>query len=83
MYIHGILNSCTVRVTIQRPQGAWCDDKGLEICTAGLEFESGRASLVRAWDSWGFSRSPRPTKCTFRGWGSSNPKKKVTIQPEL
>uniref|UniRef100_A0A6N2LT94 Tr-type G domain-containing protein n=1 Tax=Salix viminalis TaxID=40686 RepID=A0A6N2LT94_SALVM len=28
------------------PQGAQRDDKGLEICTAGLEFESGRAPLV-------------------------------------
>jgi len=53
------------------------DGKGFEICTAGLEFESGRAPLVRAWDSWGFTPSPGPTKCTFReGEVSSNKKKK-------
>jgi len=28
--------------------GAQRDDKGLEICTAGLEFESGRVPLIRA-----------------------------------
>jgi hypothetical protein len=50
-----------------RPQVAEHDNKGLEICTAGLEFESGRAPLVRAWDSWSFTRSPGPTKCAFRG----------------
>jgi hypothetical protein len=38
----------------------------LEICTAGLVFKSGRASLVRAWDRRGFTRSPGPTKCAFR-----------------
>jgi len=42
------------------------DGKGLEICTAGLVFESGRAPLERAWDSRGFTRSPGPTKCAFR-----------------
>jgi hypothetical protein len=26
----------------------------------------GRARLVRAWDSRGFTRSPGPTKCAFR-----------------
>jgi hypothetical protein len=40
--------SYTISVTFSRPQGAWRDGKGLEIYTAGLEFESGRASLVRA-----------------------------------
>ena len=46
-------------------QGAWCDGKGLEICTAGFEFELGRAPLVRAWNSRGFTRSPGLTKCAF------------------
>jgi hypothetical protein len=46
--------------------GAWRDGKGLEICIAGLEFESGRAPLVKAWDSQGFTHSPEPTKYTFR-----------------
>jgi hypothetical protein len=45
------------------------DDKGFEMCTAGLEFESGRASLIRAWNSRGFTRSPEPTKCTFQEVG--------------
>jgi len=37
----------------------------------------GHAPLVRAWDSRGFTPSPRPTKCAFRGGEvSSNPKKK-------
>lgn len=35
------------------------------ICTAGLKFESGRASLVRVYDSWCFTLSPGPTKCVF------------------
>ena len=42
------------------------DGKGFEICTAGLEFESGRALLLRVWDSQGFTRSPGPTKYAFR-----------------
>jgi len=46
------------------------------ICTAGLEFESGRASLVRAWDGQGFTRSLGPTKCSFRKVGFSQIKKK-------
>jgi hypothetical protein len=45
--------------------GAWRDGKGLEICKAGLEFESGRAPLIRVSDSWGFTRSPGPIKCAF------------------
>jgi hypothetical protein len=62
---------------LKEPQGAWHDGKGFEICTAGLEFKSGRAPLVRAWDSRGFTPSPGPTKCAFRvGEVSSNPKKK-------
>ena len=49
---------------------------GFEICTAGLEFESGRVLLVRAWDNRGFTRSLGPIKCAFReGEVSSNPKK--------
>ena len=47
-------------------QGAWRDDKEIEICTVSLEFESGRAPLVRACDSRDFTRSPEPTKCAFR-----------------
>ncbi|XP_024462734.1 16 kDa phloem protein 1 [Populus trichocarpa] len=43
------------------------NDKGFEICTAGLEFESGRALLVKDWDSRGFIRSPGPTKYAFQG----------------
>jgi hypothetical protein len=41
------------------------DNKGFEICTAGLEFESGRAPLVKAWDSRGFTSSPELTKYVF------------------
>jgi len=37
----------------------------LEICTAGLEFESGLASLVRVWNSRGFIHSPGPIKYVF------------------
>jgi len=60
-----------------RSQGAHRDDKGFEICTAGLEFESGRAPLVRAWDSRSFTPSPGPTKYAFQGGEvSSNSKKK-------
>ena len=47
-------------------QRAWRDDKEIEICTVSLEFESGRAPLVRACDSRDFTRSPEPTKCAFR-----------------
>jgi hypothetical protein len=36
---------------IDWPQGVWRDGKELEICTAGLEFESGRAPLVRVWNN--------------------------------
>jgi len=43
----------------------WRDGKESEICTAGLEFESGRAPLVRAWDSRGFTHSPEPNKIRF------------------
>jgi len=43
------------------------DGKRFEICTAGLEFESGRALLVRDWDSRNFTRSSGPTKYAFQG----------------
>jgi hypothetical protein len=42
-------------------------EKKLKIYTKGFKFESGYASLVRAWDSKGFTRSPGPTKYAFRG----------------
>jgi hypothetical protein len=58
------------------PQETWCDDKELEICTVGLEFESGRTSLVRACDSWSFTCSPGPTKCASGKWGFLKFKKK-------
>jgi len=45
------------------------------ICTAGLEFESGRASLVRAWNGQSFTCSFGPTKCSFRKVGFSQIKK--------
>ena len=35
-------------VGLDMSQGSYCDGKEFEIYTAGLEFESGRASLVRA-----------------------------------
>jgi hypothetical protein len=53
---------CLSNLAIYRLQGAWHDGKGFEICTAGLEFKSGRASLIRVWDSRDFTRSPGPTK---------------------
>jgi hypothetical protein len=58
------------------PHEAWRDDKRLEICTAGLEFESGRAPLVKAWDNRGFIRSPGSTKYTFSRVGFPRIKKK-------
>jgi hypothetical protein len=45
------------------------DGNGLQICTAGLEFESGRALFIRAWDSRSFTNSPGSIKCAFRGVG--------------
>jgi hypothetical protein len=61
------LNNINIVVSVLRfsLQEAWRDDKGFEICTAGLEFELGRAPLVRAWDSRGFTCSPGPIKYTF------------------
>jgi len=62
---------------IIKVQEAQRDDKGFEIYIADFKFESGRASLVRAWNSQGFTPSPESTKCAFReGEVSSNPKKK-------
>jgi hypothetical protein len=57
------------------------DDKELEICIAGLEFESGRVFIVRAWNSRGFTRSPKPTKYAFWKMGliSSNSKKNSVL----
>jgi hypothetical protein len=40
-----------MHIRVDCPQGAWCDGKGFEIYTAGLEFKSGRAPLIRAWNS--------------------------------
>jgi hypothetical protein len=54
------------------------DGKGFEIYTAGLEFESERASLIRIWDRRCFTRSPGPTKCIFREVGFPRIKKKYT-----
>ena len=48
----------------------------LEICTADLEFESGRTLLVKAWDSRGFTRSLRLTKYAFQGVGFPRIQKK-------
>ena len=56
--------------------GAWRDDKGFEIYKVSLEFESGRAPLIRVSDSWDFTCSPGPIKCFLRDGVSSNPKKK-------
>ena len=49
----------------------------LDFTIAGLEFGSGRASFVRAWDSRGFTRSPEPTKCAFQGVFSNPIKKNI------
>ena len=76
-------SQCFVRkaLMISRPQGVWRGGKGFEICIAGLEFESGRAPLVKAWDSRGFTHSPEATKMHCPGDGiSSNPKKKNFIK---
>jgi len=42
------------------------DGKGFEICTAGLEFESGCAPFERIWNSRGFTPLPGSTKCDFQ-----------------
>ena len=41
------------------------DDKELEICIAGFEFESGRISFARVQDSWDFVCSPESIKYAF------------------
>jgi hypothetical protein len=51
------------------PKGRSVKTKGFEICTAGLKFESGRAPLIRAWNSRDFTLSFGPTKCAFREVG--------------
>jgi hypothetical protein len=51
------------------------DGKGFEIYTVSLEFESELASLVRAWNKWGFTRSPEVTKYAFREVGFLEEKK--------
>ena len=44
-----------MHIRVDCPQGAWYDGKGFEIYTAGLEFKSGHAPLVRVWNSRGFT----------------------------
>jgi len=68
-----------MHVRVSRSQEAWRDSKRLEICTAGLEFESRRAPLVRAWDSRNFTHLPGPTKYAFRRWGFLESKKKMYV----
>jgi len=58
----------------------WRDGKESEICTAGLEFESGRASFIRAWDSRGFTHSSEPIKYDFRKAKFPQIKKKIKRQ---
>jgi hypothetical protein len=64
-------------------QEAWRDSKRLEICTASLEFESGRASFLRAWDSRGFTHSPEPTKYVFQEMRFPWIQKKIFIKSSL
>jgi len=62
------------------------DGKGFEIYTVSLEFESELASLVRAWNKLGFTRSPEVTKYAFREVVSSKKKKtkeELKIQDNL
>ena len=47
--------------------------------TIGLEFESGRAPFVRAWDSRSFTHSPEPIKCAFQGVRFPRIQKKKSI----
>ena len=55
----------------------WRDDKEFKnIYTAGLEFETERVSLIKTWDSRGFTRSPEFTKCAFQEVGFPRIKKK-------
>jgi hypothetical protein len=50
------------------------DSKEFEICTAGLEFESGHTPLERVWDSQGFIYSPEPIKYALQGVCSNQKK---------
>jgi len=49
------------------------------MCIADLEFDSGPASLVRVWDSRGFTRSLGPIKYTFWKMGFLESKKKYMM----
>ena len=64
---------------------AWHDDKELEICTAGLEFELGCASLIRVQEKQGFTHLSGPAKYIFREGGilESKIKKHGTWQSTL
>jgi hypothetical protein len=57
-------------------QKTWCDSKKLEICTAGLEFESGHVFFVIAWNNRDFTCSPWPTKYV---WDFLKSKKKSSL----
>ena len=67
IFIKYFINEYRVKIKFLEQKYFAKEIKGLEICTVDLELESGRAPLVRAWDSRGFTRSPGPTKCAFRG----------------
>jgi hypothetical protein len=49
------------------------------MCTAGLEFESGRVPLVKAWNNRDFTRSPEPIKYAFRRVRFPRIQKKIKI----
>jgi len=72
---------CIRKFTHKNSRETERDSKGFEICTAVLEFESGRAPLVRAWDSRDFTPSPGPTKCVFQGMRFPRIKKKKKSLP--
>jgi hypothetical protein len=61
----------------------WRDCKGFEICIAGFEFESGCASLVRAWDSRDFTRLLGLIKCAFWEVGFFSNKKKMNVRKQI
>jgi hypothetical protein len=52
--------------SLNESQQALRDSKKLEIYTAGLEFELGRVSFVKTWDSRDFTRSPELTTYVFQ-----------------
>jgi len=62
------------------PQEMCCNDKGFEICTIDLEFESGRASLVRAGVLLVYLG---PQSVLSRGWGFLKLKKKRCTNNKL